>query len=83
MAGTSRIRMETAQKIGNLALDLGNKHRISKPVANVRCETCPTPGKTCPDTPAAALLESREHVCGVVILGHSQELDRRTTQEWQ
>ena len=41
MAGTSRIRMETAQKFGNLALDLGNKHRISKPVANVRCETCP------------------------------------------
>jgi len=59
----------------------GSKYRIRKPVANVRCAMCPKPGKTCPDTPAAALLEGKEHICEVVVLGHSHESDRRTTQE--
>lgn len=57
-----------------MALDLENKQRVSKPVANVRCKTCPKPGKTCPDIPAAALLEGREHTCEVVVSGHSHGL---------
>lgn len=43
-------------------------------MANVRCKTCPKPGKTCPDIPAAALLEGREHTCEVVVSGHSHGL---------
>lgn len=43
----------------------------------------PKPGKTCPDAPADALLEGRKHISEALVLGHSHELDRRTTQEEQ
>lgn len=41
------------------------------------------PVNVCPDTHAAALVEGSEHICELVVLGHSHELGRRTSQEKQ